>query len=69
MSTHNYYDINFVWKQLICFMCRYVYDNVDESIPIHDQDGDGMIGIEEYLKSSYGEVEGNCTYTVIFHTM
>lgn len=50
-------------------MCRYVYDNVDESIPIHDQDGDGMIGIEEYLKSSYGEVEGNYTYTVIFHTM
>ena len=35
-----------------------MYENVDESIPLHDTDQNGKIGLDEYLQTSYGEVEG-----------
>lgn len=33
-------------------------DNVDNQLPIHDANKDGMVTLEEYFENSFGEVEG-----------
>ena len=37
---------------------RYVYDNVDDQFPIHDNNEDGKLTLEEYFQNAFGETEG-----------
>lgn len=35
----------------------YIYDNVDNQLPIHDGNRDGKLTLEEYFENAFGEVE------------
>ena len=44
------------------FFCRYVFDDRDRHWDHHVKDGRQQLSWEDYLKRSYGMVEGDCSF-------